>query len=444
MLNKLLDYINLVPLERCFIKAENRSVTYKQLNEITFEFIERYSFLKDKNCAVTSNDRLSLALYLPAIDSLAKTIFLQASDLDEDTTSSFYENAEIEYIITLKANNEIVIKKLNTVSVIEQSHGWLLATSGTTGTPKLVSFNLERLISTAQKNIELGSIYNWGLCYDLNRFAGLQVYLQVVAAGSVLTISESEHSISDIVNIFSFNQVNSVSATPSFWRKVLMTENASSLELKKITLGGEISTQSILNALQHKYSTAKITHIYASTEAGVGFAVKDNKEGFPANYLLANSELGISLKIINKELWIRSERSNSALLAGHVDIDEQGFINTGDLVECIDERVIFLGRSSGAINVGGNKVMPEKIEAIINQCNSVSYSRVFGKSNSMLGTIVCAEVVLEDSAKSLNTKDLKTNILRLCKDELETHEVPVLLKFVETIATNSTGKLIRF
>ncbi len=290
----------------------------------------------------------------------------------------------------------------------------------------------------------MGSIYNWGLCYDLNRFAGLQVYLQVVAAGSVLTISESEHSISDIVNIFRFNQVNSVSATPSFWRKVLMTENASSLELKKITLGGEISTQSILNALQHKYPTAKITHIYASTEAGVGFAVKDNKEGFPANYLSANSELGINLKIINKELWIRSERSNSALLAGHIDIDKQGFINTGDLVECIDERVIFLGRSSGAINVGGNKVMPEKIEAIINQCSSVSYSRVFGKSNSMLGAIVCAEVVLEGSAKSLNTKDLKTNILRLCKDELEIYEVPVLLKFVDTIATNSTGKLIRF
>ena len=444
MLNKLLDYVNLVPSERGFIQTEGRSVSYKQLNETTSKFVNQYKFLKNKNCAVVSNDRFSLALYLPAIDSLARTVFLQASDLAEDVINSFYKKAEIEYIITLKASNEIDIKKLNLIEVSQVSCGWLLATSGTTGVPKLVSFSLERLISTAQKNIELGRNYNWGLCYDLNRFAGLQVYLQVVVAGSVLTISESEHSISDIVNMFSFSQVNSISATPSFWRKVLMTDNASSLKLKKITLGGEISTQSILNALQHKYPTAKIIHIYASTEAGVGFAVKDKKEGFPGSYLSTNSELGISLKIKNEELWIRSERSNSALLAGNIEIDDQGFINTGDLVECFDDRVMFLGRSSGAINVGGNKVMPEKIEAVINQHNSVSYSRVFGKNNSMLGAIVCAEVVLEDSAKTLSSKDLKANILRLCKNELETHEVPVLLKFVDAIATNSTGKLIRF
>ena len=444
MLNKLLDYIKLVPLERCFIQAEGRSVSYKKLNEITVDFVEQYNFLRSKNCAVVSNDRFCLALYLPAIDSLASTVFLQASDLDEDITNSFYKKAEIEYIITLKANNVIDIEKLNSFKVSENSYGWLLATSGTTGTPKLVSFSLERLISTAQKNLELGSIYNWGLCYDLNRFAGLQVYLQVVAAGSVLTISESEHSINDIVNIFSFNQVNSISATPSFWRKVLMTENSSSLKLKKITLGGEISTQSILNALHHKYPGAKIAHIYASTEAGVGFAVKDNKEGFPVSYLSINSGLDISLKIINKELWVKSERANSALLAGSIEIDDQGFISTGDLVECFDDRIMFLGRSSGAINVGGNKVMPEKIEAIINQCNSVSYSRVFGKSNSMLGAIVCAEVVLESSAKTLSSKELKADILTLCKNELETHELPVLLKFVDVIATNSTGKLIRF
>jgi len=444
MLNKLLDYIGLVPSGRSFIKVEKRSVNYKQLTEITFDFIKQYGFLKDKSCAVISSDRFSLALYLPALDSLARTIFLQATDLDADTINSFYKNAEIEYIVTLKASNQIDIEKLNLPKVSGSSHSWLLATSGTTGVPKLVSFSLDRLISTAQKNIELGGNYNLGLCYDLNRFAGLQVYLQVIASGSALTISESEHSVSDIVNIFSFNQVNSVSATPSFWRKVLMTENASLLNLKKITLGGEISTQSILNALQYKYPTAKITHIYASTEAGVGFAVKDNKEGFPARYLSVNNELGITLKIVDKELWIKSSRANNALLAGNIESDKQGFINTGDLVECFNDRIIFLGRSSGAINVGGNKVMPEKIEAVINQHNSVSYSRVFGKNNSMLGAIVCAEVVLEDSAKTLSSKDLKTNILRLCKNELETHEVPVLLKFVDAIATNSTGKIIRF
>ena len=37
--------------------------------------------------------------------------------------------------------------------------------------------------------------------------------------------------------------------------------------------------------LSKRFPEARITHIYASTEAGVGFAVKDQKAGFPASFL---------------------------------------------------------------------------------------------------------------------------------------------------------------
>lgn len=444
MPSQLLDYINLIPSDRCFLKTCEKLVTYMQLNKLSSDFIGKYSFLKGKNCALIVHDRISLALYLPAVDHLAGCVFLQANDLDESVVNSFHKKAEIEYIITISKNNKIDIKLTNFTKSDYSVNGWLLATSGTTGTPKLVSYTLDKLISTSQKNIKRGADYNWGLCYDLNRFAGLQVYLQVVVAGSTLTISENDHSILDIVNFFSVNEVNAISATPSFWQKILMSENSSQLQLNKITLGGEISTQNILNALAYQYKGATITHIYASTEAGVGFAVKDKRAGFPISYLAKDSGLDISLKIIEKELWIKSLRSNNQLLAGNLEINEQGYVNTGDLVECVKDRVVFLGRSSGAINIGGNKVMPEKIEAVLNKIESVNYSRVFGKSNSMLGAIVCAEIVLTTSAKSLDAKEVKKTIISQCRNELDTHEVPVLLKFVESIAINSTGKLIRF
>ncbi|MDN3683971.1 hypothetical protein QW180_08500 [Vibrio sinaloensis] len=42
-------------------------------------------------------------------------------------------------------------------------------------------------------------------------------------------------------------------------------------------------------------------------------------------------------------------------------MNDDGFINTGDMVKLDNDRVLFfLGRESGSINVGGNKVMPEK------------------------------------------------------------------------------------
>lgn len=444
MPSQLLDYIKLIPSDRRFLKNDEKHVTYMQLAKLTSDFIEKHSFLKGKNCALIAHDRFSLALYLPAVDYLASSVFLQASDLESSVVNSFYEKAGIDFTITISKNNQIDIKAINTTESEGSSSGWLMATSGTTGTPKLVSYSLDKLISTAQKNIKRGADYNWGLCYDLNRFAGLQVYLQVVVAGSTLTISENDHSIHDMVNVFSLNEVNAISATPSFWQKVLMSENSSQLQLNKITLGGEISTQSILDALAFQYKGATISHIYASTEAGVGFSVKDKLSGFPIGYLAKDSGLDVSLKIIEKELWIKSSRSNNQLLAGNLEVDEQGYVNTGDLVECIKDRVVFLGRSSGAINIGGSKVMPEKIEAVLNKIDVVNYSRAFGKSNSMLGAIVCAEIVLTTAGKILDKKEVKKTIISQCKNKLDTHEVPVLLKFVDSIAINSTGKLIRF
>lgn len=443
MASKLLEYVNSIPSDRCFLKTGKKFNTYSQLLKLTSDFIGKYSYLKGKSCALIACDSYSLALYLPAVDYLAGSVFLQANDLDDSVVNSFYEKAGVEFIITISKHNQIDIKTINSPKSGYTAKGWLLATSGTTGTPKLVSYTLDKLISTAQKNIERGADYNWGLCYDLNRFAGLQVYLQVVAAGSTLTVSENNYSIHDMVNLFSLNGVNALSATPSFWQKVLMSENSPQLQLKKITLGGEISTQSILDALAYQYKEATITHIYASTEAGVGFAVKDNQAGFPVNYLDKDNSLDISLKIIEKELWVKSTRSNNKLLAGNLEVDDQGYVNTGDLVECINGRVIFLGRSSGAINIGGNKVMPEKIEGVLNKIESVNYSRVFGKSNSMLGSIVCAEIVLTTAGKNSDAKEVKKTIIKKCKNELETHEVPVLLKFVDSISINSTGKLIR-
>ena len=44
--------------------------------------------------------------------------------------------------------------------------------------------------------------------------------------------------------------------------------------LKRITLGGEIADQAVIDGLSKMFPLASIVHIYASTEAGVGFSVK--------------------------------------------------------------------------------------------------------------------------------------------------------------------------
>ena len=52
-----------------------------------------------------------------------------------------------------------------------------------------------------------------------------------------------------------------------------------------VRLSGEIADQAVLDGLRRPFREASIGHAYASTEAGVGFAVNDGLEGFPASLI---------------------------------------------------------------------------------------------------------------------------------------------------------------
>lgn len=441
--NKIIDYIDRVPEDRVFLILKNIHYSFGEIKSLCTQFKEEYPDLIDRNCAVISQDRESLAIYLAAIDSVSKITFLQPNDI-KDNEIDFYEAIHIDYVIRL-ANGKITSVEQSVCTperedINQYSESYVLATSGTTGTPKLASYSLDSLAATAKKDIGKGTDFVWGLCYDINRFAGLQVYLQTIVSGSTMVISSQNEPINSLVDLYSKSAVNCLSATPSFWRKILMDPTHRNIPLKRITLGGEISNQNILSALGKSYPNASIIHIYASTEAGVGFVVKDQKEGFPTDYVKNNSLVGCNLKVENDLLWIKSSHGCSRFVNGNLDYDKDGFINTGDLVRIDGERVYFLGRDSGSINVGGNKVMPEKIEAILELCSCISMAIVFSKKNSVLGALVAAEVVLSKSDKHRTSKEVKKEIISFCRNKLELFEVPAIIEVVDNIQINSTGK----
>ncbi len=66
---------------------------------------------------------------------------------------------------------------------------------------------------------------------------------------------------------------------------------------------------------------------------------------------------------------------------------------SGDLVEIVGARVMFRGRKSEVINVGGVKVHPLPVEDRITGLDSVAMARVFGRPNKLTGAIVAAEIV---------------------------------------------------
>ena len=151
----------------------------------------------------------------------------------------------------------------------------------------------------------------------------------------------------------------------------------------------------MLDSLRARFPDAAIGHAYASTEAGVGFEVTDGLAGFPAA-LVECDEGPVRMRVVDDTLQLRSARTALGYLGPDAPAlgDAEGWVDTGDLVERRGERFHFLGRRSGVINVGGLKIAPEEVEAVINACPGVRMSRVLSRASPVLGALVTAEVVL--------------------------------------------------
>lgn len=413
-----------------------------------------------QSVALSFQDNLIWALSLILFDGIARRITLIPPDIDSDTLSRFCRESAIDILFTDQPkqttgkkffllnrqsllNNISETTETNTTTIkFEQiTTEWILSTSGTTGEPKLVKYSFSSLSHTV-KNKKPGSLYTWGLLYNIYRFAGLQVFLQALAGHSELILTDRTWNLQSTLQHFSRHGCNALSATPTMWRKILMQGNAVNLQLKTITLGGEIADQMILTALSNAFPHARVRHIYASTEAGVGFSVCDGQEGFPCTFL-NNSASAVLLAINDDGLLLIKSKSSSQ---GYMDQtlsqeNNEGFINTGDRVVIKGQRVFFLGRDNGVINIGGNKVHPEEVENILLQYPGVRLAIASGRTSPITGALVQANIVIDNDIED-HPHFIKL-LKKFCRLHLDDFKIPVLIKIQTKLKAGASGKMER-
>jgi len=282
----------------------------------------------------------------------------------------------------------------------------------------------------------------WSTFYDIRRYGGLQIFLRAALNRTSLVLASAQESTADFLARAGSHWVTHISGTPSHWRRALMSSAAHLIAPEYVRLSGEIADQAILNQLQVLYPQARIAHAFATTEAGVAFAVNDGLAGFPASVLYRN--LHVEMKIENRSLRVRSDRTARCYLGGQPQTlrDGEGFVDTGDVLELREDRYHFVGRGDGMINVGGMKVYPEEVEAVINGHPKVEMSLVRTRKNPITGALVVADVVLKSGPEAPRS-EVRIDIMRLCREALPSHKVPAMINFVAGLAVADTGKLIR-
>ena len=411
-----------------------------------------------RSVLVAATTQLTTASALIELDGIARRIVLCPPDLPLEHLPFVIDTAAIDAIVSdrtmlrLGSSRHLIfspcsqkIAPRNCDRSVQRQTEWVLLTSGTTGLPKLVAHTSVSLCGAIEPGSTSAEPIVWSTFYDIRRYGGLQIFLRAVLNGTSLLLSSAQESTAEFLARAASNGVTHISGTPSHWRRVLMSPSAHLIEPKYIRLSGEIADQALLNHLKLTYPQARISHAFASTEAGVAFEVKDGLAGFPAAVL--EQTPGVDMKVEDCSLRIRSARTASRYLGKQAPIlkDADGFVDTGDMLELRDGRYYFVGRRDGVINVGGLKVYPEEIEAVINRHPAVQMSLVRTKKNPITGALVVADVVLEMTPQScsLDTRAIQNDILLLCRETLSSYKVPAMINFIPTLAVAESGKLLR-
>ena len=416
----------------------------------------RGSELAGRAVLIAMTDQLTTALVMIELDGVARRLLLCPPDLRSEHLPQLIAEAGIDAIVCdepaswqalgvplVIAARLPVTRAANDVYP-KQATEWLLLTSGTTGVPKIVGHTLEALSGAiTAEGVPQGDTPVWATFYDIRRYGGLQIFLRAVLGGASLVLSDPKEPVADHLARLTRAGVTHISGTPSHWRKAMMSGAAAAFQPRYVRLSGEIADQAVLDGLKRSFPEASIGHAYASTEAGVGFAVVDGLEGFPAS-LLERAPGGVELKVEDGSLRIRSKRTAHAYIGREPAAlaDADGFIDSGDMVERRGDRYYFVGRRGGIINVGGLKVHPEEVEAIINRHQGVRMSRVRSRRSPITGAIVVADVVLSDGAAA-DMDTIKSGILADCRQNLATHKVPAMITFVPSLDITGAGKLAR-
>jgi acyl-coenzyme A synthetase/AMP-(fatty) acid ligase len=422
------------------------------------DLAERSAFIEDvsgRSIVLATHAQLAAAKALVALDGVARRIIICPPDLPLAHFATIAAEAEADAIVTDRDEADFAGHDLPQRIACDLSSRsrdatapiateWVLLTSGTTGVPKMVVHSLAGLTGAIKPSRPGDEPPVWATFYDIRRYGGLQILLRALLGDGSMVLSEAGEPVTDHLHRLAAHGVTHISGTPSHWRRVLMSSECNVISPRYVRLSGEIADQTILDALKRQYPTAAVGHAYASTEAGVGFEVNDGLEGFPADIL--GDDRDPSFKVVDGTLRIRSRRTASRYLgsASQTLMDEDGFIDSGDVVAERDSRYYFVGRRGGIINVGGLKVHPEEVEQIINRHQAVKMSLVGARRNPITGAIVVADVVLHKPVEPGPDSDaLKQDILAFCRAELPAHKVPAAVKFVASLEMTPAGKLVR-
>ncbi|MCQ4121913.1 o-succinylbenzoate--CoA ligase [Rhodococcus tibetensis] len=315
---------------------------------------------------------------------------------------------------------------------IDDGIALVVATSGTTGVPKGAMLTAAALRASGEAtHARLGGPGSWLLALPAHHIAGMQVLLRSVLAGTEPVVIDVTEGFDPAALPSAVEAMTSrrryTSLVPTQLVKALDHPGAVAALacLDGVLLGGAATPASVLQRAQDSGITVVRTYGMSETCGGCVY------DGVPLD-----------------GARVRIERDGRVLLGGpmlasgyrgipdHLAFAEPGWFRTDDAGSLTDGILSITGRLDEAISTGGLTVVPQVVEAALNEHPAVRECAVFGLPDERLGRRVTAAVVAEPG--TLPTLD---ELRQFVERTLDATAAPRELHLVDALPLRGPGKV---
>lgn len=328
-------------------------------------------------------------------------------------------------------------------------------TSGTTGDPKICLFPFGLLTAhRLQYSSEIGSSASdclaGALCWPTK--VGLRTLLRMHALGGSfcnMPVPESLRELGEYIREFGLTQLMC-----SPWQLRRLLASGTDLDpalprLRALQVGGALISPDEIQAARERV-TPGVYAVYAATELGVLAHIR------PGDPPPARGAVGRLLPMVQGQAVDDEDHVLAPGSAGRLRFRtptmpqcyadnpvataqcfRAGWFYPGDIGTIdADGQVTLRGRKDDVINYGGNKIMPDAIEAILAQHPDIEDVAVVGIPHAMAGEYPVAFAVFRRPASC-------EGLVRFCQDRMDHSRIPEEIVGVSAIPRNREGKILR-
>ncbi len=288
----------------------------------------------------------------------------------------------------------------------------VIGTSGTTGAPKEIFLSTQALLSSARaSNAFVGAKAGdtWSLLLPLTHVAAVNVFVRAFELGTI-PVDLRDHS-------GEYPRVNFTAIVPTQLFRALNGDDHLLKHLQgaqKVLVGGA----ALSNAIRNQATAAGINVVttYGMSETSGG--------------CVYNGEIleGTEVEVRGGSIFVRG-----SILALNLDLSD-GWFETNDLGEFIDEKLVVIGRSDDVIISGGENLSLNSVESILNENLSDIQCAAFSMDDPQWGQTLHIAVVGEADTNRISS---------VLEEKVGAFAKPKGIHFVNSLPLLGIGKVDR-